>query len=338
MKILINEKEKKIGLKVITCFYSFSEIRFGAFSLIEKLKLLHKKDDIFFLHDNSAFKEAFFERNPFIKPYKNEKIDKTFFSIPLPWEMLENTKEKIDEDFYLVKNQKKSTLCKNSSLKIVGNKEDIFIDSQAHIYPYVVFDTANGKIIVEDNVQIFPFTYIKGPIFIGKNTCINGGFINSSIIGKNCGIGGEVSNSIIQDFTNKNHEGFLGHSFVSSWVNIGAIATTSNLKNNYGIVKLEERKEKLSTNSIKFGSIIGNFVKIGIGTMLNTGTVIDIGSNIFSNQIKKYISPFSWGLEKKYEFDKFIQDTKRIMKRRNIFLKKSEENLLKELYMFHMKH
>ena len=332
MNILINEDDIKNGLKVITRFYSYFEIRMGAFSYIERLKIKYPKCNILYSHNCNSFKKAFLKRNPKIKIYKNEKIDKIFYPDMQVWDMIKNINTQIEEDYKIIFKKLYFNSLNISNFDIIGKKEDLIINKNVSVYPFVVFDTTEGNIIIEKNVKISSFSLIKGPIFIGENSEINNAKISSSVIGKNCKIGGEISNSIIQDFTNKNHEGFLGHSFLSSWVNIGALATTSNLKNNYGIVKITEEDKIINTNCIKFGSILGNFVKIGIGNMLNTGTIIDIGSSIFENQTKKYIRSFSWGLEQRYEINKFIQDTKKILKRRNSTLLHEEESLIKELF------
>ena len=156
---------------------------------------------------------------------------------------------------------------------------------------------------------------------------------DSRIIGQACRIGGEVGNSIFENFANKHHEGFVGHSHIGSWVNMGAMSTTSDLKNNYGIVKVKYQSKQISTDTIKFGSIIGDFSKIAIGVMLNTGTIVDIGSNVTKGRVNGYIPPFSWAeSSEKYRLDHFIQDTKKIMARRNQTLSFEEEVLLKSLY------
>ena len=137
--------------------------------------------------------------------------------------------------------------------------------------------------------------------------------------------GGEIENSIIGDYSNKHHEGFIGHSVLGNWVNIGALATTSDLKNNYGEVRLvlpegnpaNSGLKEVSSGTIKFGSILGDCVKISIGSMLYTGTVIDAGSNIFGGNPGKYMPPLSWGLNgEKYDPERFIKDQKVIFQRR----------------------
>ena len=128
--------------------------------------------------------------------------------------------------------------------------------------------------------------------------------------------------SIFQPFANKAHEGFLGHSFIASWVNLGAGTTTSNLKNNYSNVLVKWNGELVDTESIFFGSIIGEHVKTSIGTKLNTGTVIEMGSNIVSQSFPpRYIPSFSFyynGKISKITFEDFKDVASKAMSRRNV--------------------
>ena len=129
-----------------------------------------------------------------------------------------------------------------------------------------------------------------------------------------------IESSFFSDFSNKHHEGFVGHSRVGSWTNLGALTTTSDLKNNYGTVRLSFKNESVSTETVKFGSIIGDYVKTGIGTMLNTGAILDAGAMLFEGRpAMKYYPPFFWGGAEvqRYKWEKFMADIAVVMKRRN---------------------
>jgi hypothetical protein len=150
--------------------------------------------------------------------------------------------------------------------------------------------------------------------------------------GNDCRLGGEIADSIIGDFTNKHHEGFLGHSLVGDWVNLGALTTTSDLKNNYGEVRLTFKDQKYPTGTIKFGSIIGDYAKTAIGTMLGTGTIIDLGANLFGLSHRSgYFRPFLWGETKIYDRSKFIDDAARMMQRRGQVVTPELEKLLRAI-------
>jgi UDP-N-acetylglucosamine diphosphorylase/glucosamine-1-phosphate N-acetyltransferase len=187
----------------------------------------------------------------------------------------------------------------------------------------VIIDESNGPVFISESAIIEPFVIINGPVFIGDNCLIKShSNISKSIINHDCKIKGEVHTSIFQPFANKAHEGFLGHSFIASWVNLGAGTTTSNLKNNYSNVSVKWNGELVDTKSIFFGSIIGEHVKTSIGTNLNTGTVIEMGSNIVSQSFPpRYIPSFSFyynGKISKITFEDFKDVASKAMSRRNV--------------------
>lgn len=243
----------------------------------------------------------------------------------------------------------------NTPFKLISNLEDILNDylnsiklryrrlnknlySNSKIPKNVDIDTENGMVIIEKNVKIEPFSYIKGPLFIGKGTIIKSGSkIYSSYIGPFCRIGGEVDTSLFIGYSNKAHEGFIGHSIIGEWVNLGAMTTNSDLKNNYSEVRLKIKDKTIPTGTIKFGAIIGDHVKTGIGTLIPTGAYIDVFSNIFSGGkfCPKYVPPFSWISEEKIEIhnlEKAIQTAKRMMARREILMEKEYERRIREIF------
>lgn len=335
-RILIKEDPNKFEIPIPFRVFSFCEIRTGMFSLIERLRFI---DNVIIYYENPdiTFKKAFLVRNDKIKEYNNEDVDLVITSQGyLPWELLSNLSNQFNEDAekYLDKIKWVNKFkIKPKNFNIVGKSKNLHIHQDALIYPNVVFDVSSGPIIVEKDVKISPFSFLEGPLYIGPLSQIDNARITGGcIIGTSCRIGGEVENSIICDFTNKHHEGFLGHSFVGHWVNLGALSTTSDLKNNYGIVRVFYKEKQISTNTLKFGSIIGDFSKIGIGTMINTGTTVDTGCNLVSHRISGYQNRFLWSDGSKYRLDKFISDTKKIMARRNQNLSVEMEENLKKIY------
>src|SRR6056300_378919 len=207
----------------------------------------------------------------------------------------------------------------------IANIDYFFKDMQSSksSFENVVIDESNGPVFISESASIEPFTIINGPVLIGENCLIKShSNISDSIINHSCKIKGEIHTSIFQPFSNKAHEGFIGHSFIGSWVNLGAGTTTSNLKNNYSDVSIRWDESLISTNSIFFGSIIGDHVKTSIGTNLNTGTVIEMGSNIVSQSFPpRHIPCFSFfykGKLSKIKFDDFKKTAEASMKRRNV--------------------
>ena len=157
-------------------------------------------------------------------------------------------------------------------------------------------------------------------------------------IGEKCRIGGEIDSSVILSYTNKYHFSYIGHSYVGSWVNIGAGAVTSDLKNTYGIVRMTVRGEKISTGMIKVGAFIGDHVKISIGSMLYTGRKVGTAAHI-GGHILQDVPPFTFyantlGMEvTELKVEKIIEIYRKMCNRRDVKPEKSEEDVLRELFI-----
>ncbi|PJZ78541.1 GlmU family protein [Leptospira neocaledonica] len=336
-RIWIDERETPPGLGALTRIRSFSEIRDGVLTPLQRLREQYPDSKILYSHSNSAFEKTFFERNPKINEYDGKDVDLIIRPEEfLPWKSLESVGKNIDLDLENHKDLRKwarKLKVKSGDFQVVGKSKHVHIHPSAKIYPGVVIDVTSGPVIIDKDAKVTSFSFLEGPLYIGQGTHVdNARITGNTSIGNVCRIGGEVGDSIILDFTNKHHEGFLGHSVVGSWVNLGALSTTSDLKNNYGVVKIREEHTEVTTGSIKFGSIIGDFSKIGIGVMLNTGTVIDFGCNVVSSKASGYLPPFIWADGQAYILDLFLRDSRKIMARRNRELSHSESELIRILY------
>jgi UDP-N-acetylglucosamine diphosphorylase/glucosamine-1-phosphate N-acetyltransferase len=215
--------------------------------------------------------------------------------------------------------------------------ENIYISRDAELMPNVVLNAENGPIFIGSRARIEPNTCINGPAYIGKETYLVGGKISGCSIGAVCRIGGEVEESIIQGYTNKYHEGFLGHAYLGEWVNLGALCTNSDLKNNYSPVSVSINGETINTGSLKVGSFIGDYTKTSIGTMLNTGINIGVSCNIVGGGLvaEKEISSFTWynqGESVRYDLDKAIITAERSMARRDVKLSNSVKEQLTSIF------
>jgi UDP-N-acetylglucosamine diphosphorylase/glucosamine-1-phosphate N-acetyltransferase len=200
----------------------------------------------------------------------------------------------------------------------------IFVEEGALIGPQVVLDASAGPILVRRGAVVAPFTHLVGPISVGRDSQILGDRIANSSIGDNCKVRGELSTSIVLGHSNKGHAGFVGHSYLGRWVNLGALTTTSNLKNTYGTIQLWTPSGVRSTGQQFLGTLFGDHAKTGIGTMLSTGTVIGTGANIFgANVPPTAIPPFAWGDGEPYDtYDvtRFLVVAERVMSRRQVEL------------------
>ena len=215
------------------------------------------------------------------------------------------------------------------------NPDKIFINN-AKVMPGALINAEKGPVIIDNNAVIYGQTYIEGPAFIGTDTVIKPlTKIVGSVIGKKCKIGGEVESSVIQGYSNKVHDGHLGDSFLGEWVNLGAGTSNSNLKNNYSSVKISLNENVIDTNSLHIGCFIGDHVKTGIGTLINTGTIIGVASMISTYGFPPInLPPFSWYFNRKKErmdFDKFVSTAQKSKSRRNKNFTSAEKRLYKKI-------
>ncbi|MBN2069879.1 MAG: hypothetical protein JW814_00345 [Candidatus Krumholzibacteriota bacterium] len=220
------------------------------------------------------------------------------------------------------------------------NEDDIVIGAGVEVRSGAVLDATKGPVMIADGVKIEPNAIIEGPCYIGEGTIIRGGARvgKGSSIGTQCRIGGEVGESIISSYTNKQHEGFLGHSYIGSWVNIGAGACNSDLKNNYGKIRTWSSGRIRETGRRFLGLIAGDHTKIAINTRVNTGSVVGFCANVLAiGFLPKFTPSFTWSSEPEFEpysLDKAVKTAEIMMDRRNIELTTAGAELFKILNRF----
>ncbi len=194
----------------------------------------------------------------------------------------------------------------------------------AIVEPYVVFDATAGPILIGRKATVHAFTRLSGPCYVGPGTTIAGGDIRGSAIGPFCKVRGEVSSSIFVGYANKGHEGFVGHSCIGEWANLGAGTTTSNLKNTYGAVSLHTPSGVRETGMQFLGTLFGDHAKTGIGVRLTTGTILGAGANVYGAPLPpKLVPPFAWGDRPPYatyDREKFLAVAERVMARRSVVM------------------
>jgi len=182
-----------------------------------------------------------------------------------------------------------------------GSDKDIYVAAGATVHPMVVLDAENGPIYIDEGAKIHSFTRIEGPCYIGRQSILLGAKCREGMsIGPVCRVGGEVEESIIHGHSNKYHDGFLGHAYVGEWVNLGALTTNSDLKNDYSNVTIVlDGKSSVNTGSTKVGSLIGDHTKTGIGVLFNTGSYVGAMSMLLGTggPLPKFLPSFSWFVE-----------------------------------------
>jgi UDP-N-acetylglucosamine diphosphorylase / glucose-1-phosphate thymidylyltransferase / UDP-N-acetylgalactosamine diphosphorylase / glucosamine-1-phosphate N-acetyltransferase / galactosamine-1-phosphate N-acetyltransferase len=181
-----------------------------------------------------------------------------------------------------------------------------------------------GPVLVRARAAVRAFTRLVGPCSIAAGVNVLGDRVHGCAIGETTIVRGELSETIVLGHSNKAHDGFVGHSYLGRWVNLGAGTITSNLKNSYGTVRVWTPEGTRDTGVNKLGSFFGDHVKTGIGARLTTGSVIGAGSNIFGTAMPpKYVPPFSWGEGEAlsvYRLEEFLRTAQRAMTRRSVAL------------------
>jgi UDP-N-acetylglucosamine diphosphorylase/glucosamine-1-phosphate N-acetyltransferase len=239
-----------------------------------------------------------------------------------PWELVERNADALRRDFAPYTKKLRG---KKQKVEVQGDPELVFIEQGARVERGVVFSTAEGPVVVAAEAEVRAPSRIEGPCFIGPRTVVDNAQIRPGCsFGCDCRVGGEVEASIFADHVNKHHYGFIGHAYVGEWVNLGAGATNSDLKNTYGEVRAHTRGGRVPTGLMKAGCYLGDHVKLGIGTMIGTGVCIGPFANVFgSPPVNGYVPPFSWGgfdeLEP-YETSKALEVAGVVMDRRGVEL------------------
>ncbi len=204
--------------------------------------------------------------------------------------------------------------------------------------PFVVLDARRGPIHLAAGAELRSHTRLEGPAWIGPGTRLLGGVFSALSAGPVCRLRGEIEASVVNGWCNKAHDGYLGHAVLGRWVNLGALTTNSDLKNTYGPVRVHlDAQRTVDTGQIKVGILLGDHVKTGIGTLLNTGTVVGAGSNLFGGGAlpPRWVPPFSWGGGSElgvYRLDAFLEVAERAMARREQVLGPREREALVALW------
>ena len=248
-------------------------------------------------------------------------------------DLLKYQAELINEDFKLLSQQIKTqavpAYCAASGI------DSIIIEEDSYINPCFL-NAQTGPIIIRKGAEIMEGASIRGPIIMQQDSCIK---MNSTIygtvtLGKKSVIGGEVKNSIIMDYSNKAHHGYLGDSIVGKWCNLGAGVTNSNLKNNCQNVKLHfPGIDTPITVGNKMGCLIGDYSKLAIEVKINTGTYIGNACNIFNNiELPKMVPDFTWGVHQSYKFNKLKRDLQQWASFKRKDISETEFNIMKHFY------
>lgn len=253
------------------------------------------------------------------------------------WDLISMNGTEIVHDINRLNNL---TSLKEAPYYSVAGEHKVLTGQNVQIEPGVVFLTDEGPIVLQDDVKIMANSVIRGPSAVCRGSTVKTGarIYKNTTIGPVCKIGGEVDNCIFHSYANKAHDGFTGNSIFGQWTNLGADTNTSNMKNNYSKISVVDyyRGEKIKTNRQFFGTVLGDHSKTAINTMLNTGTICGVSSNILSSGFPpNHIRSFTWISDKNtttYTFDKAVETMKIMMSRRNVELTDDYTEMMKAIF------
>lgn len=219
-------------------------------------------------------------------------------------------------------------------LNLLRKRRSVFVKKGGKIYPGAQVVTEKGPVFIDQGAEVRPGSVVEGPCYIGPGTIVDGAFVRPGCsFGPQCRIGGEVEECVFQGYANKHHAGFLGHSFVGEWVNLGALTTNSDLKNNYQPVRVTIGARKFETGMVKLGCFIGDHVKTSIGTLLPTGAVLGTFANWFESGLTpKFLPSFAWGKKRRWRRKELVECAQRVMARRGVTMSPVYEQLLLQIY------
>jgi len=309
--------------------FLYVNARLKNFIPISELKedtIVKSKDNIAFIYSNKKI-------DPSLPPqFPTKDINLQFFNAI--YEIIKEFPELLTRDLESLISSTK--IRKIEGVRILG-KHGVTIGDNVEIISPITINTDEGPVIIGKDTRIEPFTFIKGPAFIGNNCLIKSGtrLTDGIFLGDWTKIGGEIEHTIIQGYANKQHQGFLGHSYIGEWVNLGAGTTNSDLKNNYSNVSIVTPEGKIDTGTKFLGLIAGDHTKSAINTSFNTGTLVGPFVNIVSSGFPpKYIPPFTWYVEKAQEYDleKALETAEIVMKRRNVVMDDVYKSMVKRIF------
>jgi UDP-N-acetylglucosamine diphosphorylase/glucosamine-1-phosphate N-acetyltransferase len=190
-----------------------------------------------------------------------------------PWELIEHNVRALQDDFL----HERATRCASAvpaGLTLLGDADLLVVDPSAKVEPLALIDTTKGPVLIDRGAVVQAFSRIEGPCYVGPDTQVLGGHVKGSSLGSQCRIGGEVEASIVHGYSNKAHDGFLGHSYLGEWVNFGAGTQTSDLRTDYGPVRFHVGGQAVDSGLLKVGAFVGDHTKTSISALLNTGSLI----------------------------------------------------------------
>jgi UDP-N-acetylglucosamine diphosphorylase / glucose-1-phosphate thymidylyltransferase / UDP-N-acetylgalactosamine diphosphorylase / glucosamine-1-phosphate N-acetyltransferase / galactosamine-1-phosphate N-acetyltransferase len=274
------------------------------------------------------------ERDIAVVPARELQVDLLRF----PWDIIGHNESMLRYDAELTALGSVDASTQVSKSAELLAPERIRVGGDARISSGVILDASEGPIVIDNAAVIQPHAVVLGPAYIGAHALIKVGarVCGGSSIGPSCKIAGEVEGSIFHSFANKQHDGFVGHSYFAPWTNLGADTNTSDLKNNYSLIRATLEGREFDTGCMFLGTVMADHSKCGINTMFNTGTVVGVGCNIYGGDFPpKFLPSFTWGgadMLTEYDFKRFCTVAAIVMQRRGRNFTNNEQHLLDDVF------
>jgi UDP-N-acetylglucosamine diphosphorylase/glucosamine-1-phosphate N-acetyltransferase len=302
-------------------------------ALVSAIKSLAKNEALYVNHNLVAFNgDAEFFTNS--ESYAKRELADSPLTVNNVWDIFQKNAEAIKQDFSLLTSGRQSQPL-SKTVTVIGDPGLVFLEKGAKAEACIL-NTTSGPVYLGEDAEIMEASVVRGPLALCEHSALklSTKIYGATTIGPHSKVGGEVNNSVIFGFTNKAHDGFLGNSVLGEWCNLGADTNNSNLKNNYGNVKLYNYLHKKSVDTgLQFcGLIMGDHSKSGINTMFNTGTVVGVACSIYGGGFPPtHIPGFSWGgsqgLES-YKPEKLFETAEKVYERRGMIFGQIEKDLL----------
>jgi len=319
MNLIIVEDEGYKKLLPLTWLRPVWELHCGVTTILEKLKRKYPDAQFTFkgreyLVPSPQLAPREVEGSPAPNKEINGRILPSGREIVYPFDLIKNLKEDLEEDLTFIGAKIEGEVHPTA---VIHNPERVLIEKGATVDAHAVLDARQGPIYIGEGTIVHPGTLLRGPLSIGRH----------------CKVAGEVLHSVFLDHVNKGHYGFIGHSYVCSFVNLGAGTTNSNLKNNYSGVKVQVLGKPVDSGETFMGCFIGDHAKTAIGTLIYTGCVIGVAANLFGQPYyKKFVPSFSWGGTEEAKLEEVIATARAAMKRRGLDISEVDIKLLKKVF------
>lgn len=254
--------------------------------------------------------------------------------IRFPWDIIEALPDSLAEDWHGSDAAIESKLDQRVMLL---DPERIHVGERCTVHPTAVLDGTRGSVYISHDVEIGAYAVVEGPAYVGPGSRINPhAWLHGGVaLGPVCRVGGELDACILHGYSNKQHGGFLGHTYVGSWANLGAGCANSDLKNTYGHVRVPINGKPIDTGRTFLGAVIGDHAKIGINSSIPTGAVIGFSAMAAAGRIlPKYMPSFGWFTDdglRRGDPARMLDVASAVMARRDIHMTDDEVELFLEL-------